>query len=272
MGISMKVSGGVFKVLKLLFFLSILYVASTGRIRARNSVQWQQHAAAIGTPGSLTLLIAHPDDEVMFFSPTLLELDRMLPQSVQFNYVCLSKGDADHLGETREVELQRSLNLLMGNSRRKSELFQFDYPDGFNETWTVDSVVATLESHVFTGDRSSLLLTFDAHGVSNHPNHVACHNAVDQLVGKGHKALFLNSHYRNLPLKYSSFVWELIRILSETLLSPEKTQLTFVNTFSQYILAFAAMSNAHESQLVWFRYGWWTLSRFVFVNDLEVVI
>lgn len=268
----MNVSGGAVKVFKLLFFLSILYVALTARINGRNEVQWQQHAAAIGTPESLTLLIAHPDDEVMFFSPSLLQLDRLLPQSVRFNFVCLSKGDADHLGETRELELQRSLNLLMSNSLRKTQLYQFDYPDGFDEKWEIESVVSIVESKVFIGSGFNLLLTFDAHGVSNHPNHVACHNAVARLIGKGHKALYLNSHSRNLPLKYSGFIWELIRMLSDSVMKLERTGLTFMNSFPQYILAFAAMANAHESQLVWFRYGWWSLSRFVFVNDLEIVI
>lgn len=270
----MNVSGGAVKVFKLLLFLWIAYVVLTARIGGRNAAQWQQHAAAIGTPASVTLVIAHPDDEVMFFSPALLQLDRLLPDSVRFNFVCLSKGDADHLGETRELELRRSLDLLMSSSERERQLFQFDYPDGFNETWAVESVVSTLESHVFIGGRPSLLLTFDAHGVSNHPNHVACYNAVTSLVSKNqhHKALLLDSHNGNYPLKYSAFAWELVRMAHQALFKSESADLTFMNSFPQYVLAFAAMSNAHESQLVWFRYGWWSLSRFVFVNDLKIVI
>jgi N-acetylglucosaminylphosphatidylinositol deacetylase len=53
--------------------------------------------------GKVLLLTAHPDDEVMFFSPTLLALD---PQDV--HVVCLSEGQ----GEGRVKELKESLSWI----------------------------------------------------------------------------------------------------------------------------------------------------------------
>lgn len=71
------------------------------------------------------LLTAHPDDECMFFAPTLLGLTQARnggeePQRIiekqktpaDVFSLCLSSGDADGLGETRKAELERSLDVL----------------------------------------------------------------------------------------------------------------------------------------------------------------
>lgn len=273
----MNISLAAVKVVKLILFAWLLYVASTARILARNGVQWTRHlAVATEQVDSVTLVIAHPDDEVMFFSPTLLQLDRLLPESVRFNFVCLSKGDADSLGSTRERELQKSVRLLMGTSGREVELFQHDFPDGFDQIWDVSAMASSIEESVFIGGDASktVLLTFDDHGVSGHPNHVACHSAVQHILAQnpGSKALILRSHHGKFLLKYCGFIYDLLKLYFETFLKRQNPDLSLVNAFPQYLLAFASMANAHESQLVWFRYGWWTLSRFVFVNDLEVIV
>lgn len=77
------------------------------------------------------LLTAHPDDEAMFFAPTILGLRGSAPvvqaQADPFEQVvlspkgvsrtplyslCLSVGNADGLGSTRREELSQSLNVL----------------------------------------------------------------------------------------------------------------------------------------------------------------
>ena len=63
----------------------------------------------------ICLLIAHPDDEAMFFAPSVLSLTRRGPAERSRNRVrilCLSTGDADGLGATRRRELERSAVLL----------------------------------------------------------------------------------------------------------------------------------------------------------------
>ena len=59
----------------------------------------------------ICLLIAHPDDEAMFFAPTLLALTR--PEAGNHvKILCLSTGDAEGLGETRKKELVKSAMML----------------------------------------------------------------------------------------------------------------------------------------------------------------
>jgi N-acetylglucosaminylphosphatidylinositol deacetylase len=90
-------------------------------------------------PARILLLTAHPDDECLFFAPTILSLvshkgkkpiqnsqhtDPSFEEGVDVEAktvdvlspevysLCLSIGDADGLGETRKAELERSLDVL----------------------------------------------------------------------------------------------------------------------------------------------------------------
>ena len=59
----------------------------------------------------ICLLIAHPDDEAMFFGPTVLALaDPDLGNHLKI--LCLSNGNAEGIGETRKAELVKSAQLL----------------------------------------------------------------------------------------------------------------------------------------------------------------
>ncbi|KAI0918510.1 hypothetical protein AcV5_002486 [Taiwanofungus camphoratus] len=68
-----------------------------------------------GDPPTLRLLLltAHPDDECLFFAPTVLALltQPLAPRPEVFS-LCLSAGDADGLGGIRREELERSLDVL----------------------------------------------------------------------------------------------------------------------------------------------------------------
>lgn len=73
----------------------------------------------------ICLLIAHPDDEAMFFSPTVLALTR--PETGNHvKILCLSTGNADGLGETRKKELVKSAMTL--GLRQEDDVFVIDSP------------------------------------------------------------------------------------------------------------------------------------------------
>jgi len=68
---------------------------------------------------NVLLVTAHPDDEVMFFAPTVLALVKQAAAgNISFYHVCLSYGNADGLGATRKIELGYSLDML-GVARQK---------------------------------------------------------------------------------------------------------------------------------------------------------
>jgi N-acetylglucosaminylphosphatidylinositol deacetylase len=71
---------------------------------------------------------AHPDDEAMFFSPTLLALTGAGSTGKQLADVyalTLSRGNYEGLGQTRQQELEASYTKL---GVPKSKLFTIDHP------------------------------------------------------------------------------------------------------------------------------------------------
>lgn len=71
------------------------------------------------------LLIAHPDDEAMFFAPTVLALTRP-DTGNHVKILCLSSGNADGLGEIRKKELVQSA-LTLG-LRNESDVLVLESP------------------------------------------------------------------------------------------------------------------------------------------------
>jgi N-acetylglucosaminylphosphatidylinositol deacetylase len=86
----------------LLPFLSVLIAALlTQPLKANTDSAFAHDTARI------LLVTAHPDDECLFFAPTILALN-----SSNLYSLCLSTGDADGLGEIRVGELGHSLDVL----------------------------------------------------------------------------------------------------------------------------------------------------------------
>ena len=61
------------------------------------------------SPPKVLLITAHPDDESLFFAPTLVSLQS---SNIDVFFLCLSTGNADGLGKVRQQELIQSLNVL----------------------------------------------------------------------------------------------------------------------------------------------------------------
>lgn len=269
-----------YKLLKLYLLLWVVYVCASSRIHASNVAVFEKQLAPVfmgNHKTSLSLIIAHPDDEIMFFGPTLQQLDLLLPADIRLNIVCLSTGNAENLGTTRERELRQAVNFLFANSARNMELFQLNYTDGMDVTWNADDISKSVTSLVLSpqGSDREILLSFDGSGVSSHLNHISCHHAVERMLQdneKVHSAIFLDSHSRNPLLKYSFFIRSLSHIAMEKLSGRTNLgSIRLFNTYPQYLALLATMTNAHQSQMAWFRYGWWFFSSFVFLNDLKIV-
>lgn len=306
----------------------------------------------------IILLIAHPDDESMFFSPTLQALTNPVLQN-HLKILCMSTGDSDGLGETRRKEIEAAAVTL--GVRRREDVFVLNddrFKDGMNETWRPEEIVRVLASafaphlnstlpasnttttgpiaeatspekekekdrrksktpnhskaassstaaaappaqNTPAGPRATIdvLITFDAQGISSHPNHIALYHGAKQFIQsmmKGHSGYACPVALYTLPTvnvarKYS-FILDAIPTLlggiygsmfgngsgnRKTITSTESKQDTaadrtvFVNDIPRYWKAREAMVSGHKSQMVWFRWGWIALGRYMVVNDLR---
>lgn len=268
----------------------------------------------------IILLIAHPDDESMFFSPTLLRLtDPALGNHVKV--LCLSSGNADGLGETRKKELEAAA-LTLG-VRKREDVFIVDDPakfkDGMQEKWD-EKQIANVLAQAFApdavvseghekkrvkksaskdGPRATIdtIVTFDAHGVSSHPNHIALfygarvflQNLMRDHSGYACPITLYTLTSTNIVRKYA-FILDILPtyftgIVSDIIAGasgkkkPSRSKgvtkgskgdrAVFLNDVAKYFKARDAMVNGHKSQMVWFRWGWIGIGRYMVVNDLK---
>lgn len=240
----------------------------------------------------ICLLIAHPDDEAMFFAPTLRAITR--PElGNQVVILCFSSGDADGLGHIRKEELAKSaLQLGLRSSEHVVVIEDKNFLDSMTTTWDAKLIAQTLTRY-FAPDLASAsnkttaptahidaIFTFDEGGVSGHPNHISLyHGATAFLRGimQGRagwecpiKLYTLTS--TNVLRKYSSVLDTVLTVLSCLFRRKEKgefpTPLLAVSSPSDFRKAQLAMTTAHKSQMRWFRWGWIGISRYMVINDL----
>lgn len=242
----------------------VLYGCCSRKIKQNNKWYLGQLLPEMNVPEltSLTLVVAHPDDEVMFFSPSLLQFNELLPLNIPVKVICMTSGDADGMGYIRRQELVRSLQIVFHGRTFTSEVLAFE--DGMGASWDKNDVRDEIARLVV--DANPLVLTFDQFGVSGHINHVSSGKAVESLDLR--HALYLKSN-QPVYVKYSSFIPSILRLVVASVWPGTERPRMFISTLPQYLLSLSAMSLAHDSQMVWFRVGWWLFSRFCFVNELS---
>lgn len=197
------------------------------------------------------------------------------------------------MGETRKKELIAS-GLMLG-IRSSDDIFVLEdqnFPDSMSVTWNPRLVSNTLTS-AFAPKMASIpatsapqtsidiIVTFDANGVSYHSNHRSLyHGATTFLKALMHRhsgwecpvALYTLTSV-NMLRKYSSVLDAPATILSLVFRRKEQgscpTPMMYVNSMMQYSTARQAMVHGHKSQMVWFRWGWITLGRYMIINDLK---
>ncbi|OCK77993.1 phosphatidylinositol glycan class L [Lepidopterella palustris CBS 459.81] len=240
----------------------------------------------------ICLLIAHPDDEAMFFAPTLLALTR--PElGNHIKILCLSSGNADGLGDIRKKELvQSGLQLGLRGEDDILVIDDPDFPDSMTVTWH-PLLISNLLTSAFAPKMASIpstsaphtaidvLITFDAEGISSHPNHKSLYNGAHAFL----KALMRRHSGWDCPIKlYTLTTTNVLRKYMSVLDCPatiigsmvRKKELGSFPTPLMYIsgplgfrTAQQAMTTAHKSQMVWFRWAYISISRYMIVNDLR---
>ncbi|CCG21057.1 hypothetical protein CORT_0A06720 [Candida orthopsilosis Co 90-125] len=256
----------------------------------QNSITFPKSISSI-TESTVYYIIGHPDDEVMFFSPTILELSKPKYNNT-VKLLCFSKGDAvdESMGPIRVRELYKSAGIL---GIGEEDVTVLNYKDGMDESWPVNDVHDSLKQYIDLKSKSKqVLITFDELGVSNHPNHISLYH--------GARAFRNNSIKDNVKLyklkslgfweKYSftfltnielfvGYVSTLIQRfvpvnITVSFFEPKNssTSIKIYSDLNMLACSYAAMGYGHFSQMVWFRYGWLMLSRYLTYNHLIEVM
>ena len=118
-----------------------------------------------------TLLVsAHPDDEAMFFVPTLSAMRNV-------SILCLSNGNYDGLGKMREKELYQCAQVLHIPPESIKVVDEECLQDGPQESWPPQRIADLIAEAVRQHDIEQIL-TFDSKGVSGHTNHIDTYKGV----------------------------------------------------------------------------------------------
>ncbi|GJP35014.1 hypothetical protein CLOM_g19480 [Closterium sp. NIES-68] len=245
----------------------------------------------VGMDGEVAagLVIAHPDDESMFFVPTLRALvarpsavRRFITSAPQadsmeegaacsVHILCLSSGNAEGLGATRTDELRAAATTL---GIAQSCVDVVDHPqlqDGMDQSWPSD-VIAGLVSDFVKRHQIKMLLTFDDWGVSGHPNHRAISHALRGMVQDGSLTIPLWTlesallHIKFLGLLGVLAMW--LHALLTRQLSWAGNRICFI---CPSMLPSVRAMCAHRSQFVWFRWLFVLFSVYTFINTLTRV-
>ncbi|XP_027747257.1 N-acetylglucosaminyl-phosphatidylinositol de-N-acetylase [Empidonax traillii] len=240
--------------------LLLLLLGAARRLRRARSRPGEPRAAPRG--GRALVVTAHPDDESMFFAPALLGLRRAGAAPA---VLCCSAGNYYNQGEIRKKELEQSCRVLGIPESDVTVVDHRDLPDNPAVEWDTHLLATIVLKHI-EAKNITLVVTFDAGGVSGHANHISLYSAVRYLHSEGKlpegcRVLVLESV--NLLRKYISFLDVPISCLLPR-------DALFILTEEETEQAKRAM-RCHRSQLLWFRHLYVLFSRYMVVNSLRLL-
>ncbi|EJF57393.1 LmbE-like protein [Dichomitus squalens LYAD-421 SS1] len=231
-------------------------------------------------PSNVLLLTAHPDDECMFFAPTLLALQELSSHQLPtIHSLCLSVGNADGLGDIRRRELSASLDVLGIAEGKRWVIDTPELQDNFTAVWDAQVIADAIRPYVLKHNINTIL-TFDHHGISSHLNHISLPH------GAAHFLTTLPSSAEKPPPRlftlvtvplYEKYLGVLSPLLSKASIALSRiprdprtasgaARVVAVSGFGGYARAHRAMRE-HWSQLVWFRWLYVSFSRYMWVNE-----
>ncbi len=205
--------------------------------------------------GTLFLLvIAHPDDESMFFLPTLYNIiygrDSYTQDApIDYHILCFSNGNYDGLGVERARELEHAA-MVVSPMIKVTVLDDPQLQDGPDESWSeaaienamVDFFEQRINNDVCSSRSTSIcntsggtmrniiLFTFDEGGVSGHVNHIDTNNGLKQFYYKFHDMKQASGHGNRIDL------------LSQTMNLQLLTLRTIYNPMKKYFPIFEVLS------------------------------
>lgn len=217
------------------------------------------------------LIVAHPDDECLFFSPTILGL---ITRNKRGHILVLSKGNSQGLGPIREKELIKSCEILDIPSTRCLSLNITNMQDDPKRWWPRENLSKIIE-HYINSFAIDLVITFDRGGISGHVNHRSIALGMEYYISQTEKTPLIYQLSTVSSLFEFTSIIDLIRTLVKFIprmiqslfVYNDNYRVLFVNSPWKYFQALRAF-HAHRSQVLWYRHLYTTFSRHMFINDL----
>ncbi|KAL0266239.1 UNVERIFIED_CONTAM: hypothetical protein PYX00_008842 [Menopon gallinae] len=211
---------------------------------------------------NILFVTSHPDDECMFFGPSIITLTKKPGANVYL--LCLSRGDYRKTGRVRKEELYCSCKILGIPESNVQIVNSSLLPDNPMVNWN-EEVVAQIILNFIEVYSIDTVITFDKYGVSNHRNHTSVFYAVAYLCLE-----------KQLPKDCTPYALESVSKLRKYV-SYFDLPLSFLLSSIKYVVpmemreVIRSAMRAHKSQYVWFRKAYMLFSRYVFINTLKEI-
>ncbi|CAF0819260.1 unnamed protein product [Rotaria sordida] len=264
----------VFVCIPIILYMFLLILSNS---QAFIPIQFQQNHYR------LLLVVAHPDDECLFFSPTLHVLQKQY--HVNLSLLVFSRGNHIGLGHIRAMELYDSCKALNISKERCISLDLPNIQDNPNVWWSEKQLIPMINEYINKWS-IDILVSFDNKGISGHINHRAVAFAVRTLIKTNNNTIIKMSYELksvSILRKYSSlfdfylifisFIPRFLRSLLSYVIpfnlisSPDLSCILLINTPNDYMISRNAFAS-HKSQYNWDRYIYLIASRYMFVNEL----
>ena len=207
---------------------------------------------------NVCIIVAHPDDEVMFFGPIIRYMSSF--KTNRMHVLCLTTGNYYGLGRTRTIEMKESCHHLI-QSGFKWNIFEDleiidepTLPDHPTAAWNKE-LCSKIISNYIGRKKIDILISFDEHGISSHPNHCVLNELLVRIKENSEfsSLKFFKLKTVNLFRKYM-FLFDLIpTFMADIFLKDRKNSLTVVSSYHDFVITIKSMMK-HRSQLVWFRW------------------
>jgi len=138
---------------------------------------------------TILIIIAHPDDEIMFFTPSILALNKL---KIPIKILCLSTGNFYGIGETRKKEFESVSNYL--NLKHNKILNVPELQDNLFSKWDEKFISKIIKNFLNENKDVNIIFTFDENGVTKHPNHISCFKGIEKFISENRKFVIENKY------------------------------------------------------------------------------
>jgi N-acetylglucosaminylphosphatidylinositol deacetylase len=243
-----SISELILELIIIYLILSIIILIISGKVSVWNGMNGK----------TIGVVIAHPDDESMFFGPTIIT---NINKNKLF-IICLSNGNHYQKGNQRILELRKSCKELGITSVDVIDDKRLE--DSPNIVWNKSVVKEYIEEFI-KKHNINCIISFDDFGVSGHLNHKILFKSIIEINLNNLEIYFLESV--SILRKYLSF-FELPITLFLNLINFRNDYKLNIISFSQYLKLLKAL-HKHKTQMLWFRHLYSFFSKYMFINKLK---
>ncbi|KAL6241226.1 hypothetical protein RBB50_011905 [Rhinocladiella similis] len=219
------------------------------------------------------VVVAHPDDESLFFGPTILSLTQRRAAGLQTGLLVLSSGNHYGKGDIRKAEVKAACAVLGIQKDHCDVLDLQDMQDDPERTWPRETVGAIVREYVSRWSADALI-TFDDGGISGHKNHIAVSDGILKIFSPRKPNIPVYTlTTTNVVRKYSllgDLPLTVLKLIMGGMFSGQSgCSALFLNSFPLWCRGVVAFMR-HSSQVSWDRYIYVVLSRYMWFNDLRL--